>query len=122
MSRVSALRVRSALLSVALGAGIAATVACQPTTGPTVTFPVPTPVVETDSSVCYPSPTSGEWLSDYSESGYCTFGLPLDTLPGDETEESPRFDCRVHGNRVCGPGAVLPDGTVLPDGFNYPPR
>jgi hypothetical protein len=26
-------------------------------------------------------------------------------------EEESGFDCRVMGNRICGPGAVLPDGT-----------
>ena len=34
----------------------------------------------TDTTVCYESQSfPGVWLSDYSESGYCTFGMPLDT-------------------------------------------
>jgi hypothetical protein len=38
-------------------------------------------------------------------------------VPADDTvvtaqEDDPRWDCRYDGNRVCGPGAVLPDRTV----------
>lgn len=31
-----------------------------------------------------------------------------DGTPVDPDEDSPLFDCRVHGNRVCGPGALVP--------------
>lgn len=31
-------------------------------------------------------------------------------------EDDPRWDCRTMGNRVCGDGTVLPDGTVIDAG------
>lgn len=34
------------------------------------------------------------------------------TVVADPAEDTPAFDCRVHGNRICGPSAVLPDGTA----------
>ena len=41
---------------------------------------------------------------------------PADTTVVTVQEDDPAFDCRVDGNKVCGPGAVLPDGTVATPG------
>jgi hypothetical protein len=53
-----------------------------------------------DTTVCYQ--VDGQWRSDYSESGACTFGGPLNDVTGIE-EDDPRWDCRTMGNRECGP-------------------
>jgi hypothetical protein len=45
----------------------------------------------------------GQWRSDYSQSGNCTFGGRLDDV-APIAEDSPEFDCRVNGNQVCGIG------------------
>jgi hypothetical protein len=37
---------------------------------------------------------------------------PVDTTVTVEEEDSPQFDCRVDRNRICGIGALLPDGTL----------
>ena len=34
-----------------------------------------------------------------------------DNADGRIDEDESGFDCRVMGNRICGPGAILPDGT-----------
>jgi hypothetical protein len=31
-------------------------------------------------------------------------------------EDDPRWDCRFDGNRICGSGAVLPDGKLASPG------
>jgi hypothetical protein len=40
-----------------------------------------------------------------------TFDLPTQTISAEPNEDDAAWDCRIHGNRICGPGAILPDGT-----------
>ena len=45
---------------------------------------------------------------------------PVDTTVTVE-EDSPQWDCRRDGNRICGEGAVLPDGSLaVPGDYSNP--
>lgn len=52
-----------------------------------------------------------------AETGALLRAAPMDAAV---EEDDPAFDCRVHGNRVCGPGAFLPDGTAVAPGQYAP--
>ena len=44
---------------------------------------------------------------------------PVDTVTVEE--DSPQWDCRRDGNRKCGEGAVLPDGSLaIPGDYSNP--
>jgi len=75
----------------------------------------PTPAAPVvDTTVCHQD-ADGRWVSDYSQSGLCTFGDRLDDV-APIAEDDPAFDCRAVGNLRCGIGAVLPDGSLAAPG------
>lgn len=64
--------------------------------------PAQSPAAPVDTTVCHQ--VDGQWLSDYSQSGLCTFGSRLDDVTPALDEDGPAFDCRTMGNQVCGVG------------------
>lgn len=55
-------------------------------------------------------PTGGWIIGVYDDRPTVT--VPATVVTADPAEDDAAFDCRVHGNRICGPGAVLPGGTA----------
>jgi hypothetical protein len=56
----------------------------------------------------------GAWIvSDGHPGDVATAPRPVTsaTYLAEPLEDDPAFDCRIHGNHICGPGAVLPDGS-----------
>jgi len=80
-----------------------------------ISMHAPTPAAPVvDTTVCHQD-ADGRWVSDYSQSGLCTFGGRLDDV-APIAEDDPAFDCRAVGNLRCGIGAVLPDGSLAVPG------
>lgn len=100
------------MIDLAIRLGILAVASCAPvnSVGPppataststtvveTFVDPMPSPIPSTPVSV-----TEGQVLEPITSSTWTT--LVPDRLPTDTMEDSPDFDCRFHGDRVCGVG------------------